>query len=105
MIFLLPRGAELARSKLVLVMDTPSEAPAPARPAAEAKGGDAPGPLLNTLSVEATARLLAEYFHVEEDVVRRGFRNVDGATLSFYTDEELSQAGVTNAPLRRRMLL
>ena len=83
----------------------PSEAPAPARPAAEAKGGDAPGPLLNTLSIEATARLLAEYFHVEEDVVRRGFRNVDGATLSFYTDEELSQAGVANAPLRRRMLL
>ena len=83
----------------------PSEAPAPARPAQEAKGGDAPGPLLNTLSVEATARLLASYFHVEEDVVRRGFRNVDGATLSFYTDDELSQAGVANAPLRRRMLL
>ena len=38
-------------------------------------------------------RLLAAYFHIEEDVVRRGFRNVDGATLSFYTDDELSQAG------------
>jgi hypothetical protein len=82
----------------------PSEAPAPARPAQEAKDNEQ-GPLLNTLSVEATARLLAAYFHVDEDVVRRGFRNVDGATLSFYTDEELSQAGVANAPLRRRMLL
>ena len=79
----------------------PSEAPAPAP---EVRG-ETPGPLLNALSVEATARLLANYFHVEEDVVRRGFRNVDGATLSFYTDEELSQAGVANAPLRRRMLL
>ena len=79
----------------------PSEAPAPAP---EVKG-ETPGPLLNALSVEATARLLAQYFHVEEDVVRRGFRNVDGATLSFYTDDELSQAGVANAPLRRRMLL
>ena len=79
----------------------PSEAPAPAP---EVKG-ETPGPLLNALSVEATARLLASYFHVEEDVVRRGFRNVDGATLSFYTDDELSQAGVANAPLRRRMLL
>ena len=82
----------------------PSEAPAPARPAQEAKDNEQ-GPPLNTLSVEATARLLAQYFHVEEDVVRRGFRNVDGATLSFYTDDDLSQAGVTNAPLRRRMLL
>ena len=82
----------------------PSEAPAPARPAQEAKDNEQ-GPPLNTLSVEATARLLADYFHVDEDVVRRGFRNVDGATLSFYTDDELSQAGVTNAPLRRRMLL
>ena len=82
----------------------PSEAPAPARPAPEAKDNEQ-GPLLNTLSVEATARLLAAYFHVEEEVVRRGFRNVDGATLSFYTDDELSQAGVANAPLRRRMLL
>ena len=79
----------------------PSEAPAPAP---EVKG-ETPGPLLNALSVEATARLLAQYFHVDEDVVRRGFRNVDGATLSFYTDDELSQAGVANAPLRRRMLL
>ena len=79
----------------------PSEAPAPAP---EVKG-EPPGPLLNALSVEATARLLADYFHVDEDVVRRGFRNVDGATLSFYTDDELSQAGVANAPLRRRMLL
>ena len=49
----------------------PSEAPAPARPAPEAKDNEQ-GPLLNTLSVEATARLLAGYFHVEEDVVRRG---------------------------------
>ena len=45
----------------------PSEAPAPARPAPEAKDNEQ-GPLLNTLSVEATARLLAAYFHVDEDV-------------------------------------
>ena len=66
----------------------PSEAPAPAP---EVKG-ETPGPLLNALSVEATARLLAQYFHVEEDVVRRGFRNVDGATLSFYTDDGCSSS-------------
>lgn len=62
------------------------------------------GSLLNTLSIEATAHLLAGYFHVDNEVVQTGFRNIDGATLAFYTDDELEKAGIANAPLRRRIV-
>ena len=92
-----------------------SKADAPARHGADVARSDgsprrsAPpsvevGPLLNTLSMEATAHLLAGYFHVDGDVVQQGFRNVDGATLAFYTDDELEKAGIANAPLRRRIV-
>ena len=59
---------------------------------------------VSRLSVEEVSALLLGHFHVEEEVVQKGFKKVDGKTLRFFDESDLENAGIKSRPLRRRIL-
>ena len=81
-------------------MDAPTVRTAPSP---TSSGGGATATALSSLDRSDASSLLERYFRVAPEIVRGGFRGVDGATLGFYEDADFENAGVESAPLRRRL--